>query len=188
MRKGSPLLSSSSTEPDPLGERVLVGRVARPQGIDGSVAVHPETDNPARFHRGAVVETADGARLTVERSRWSEGRLVVRFAGSIDRTAAEALRGAALYVPESSRRPLEPGEFWPDQLIGLTARAPDGSTVGRVVDLVEGAAQHRLVIETPDGEVEVPFVADLVPEVDTAGGFLVVVPIDGLLTPPPTTR
>jgi hypothetical protein len=44
------------------------------------------------------------------------------------------------------------------------------------------------VVETPAGEVEVPFVAELVPEVDPAGGFLVVVPIEGLFSPPPATR
>jgi 16S rRNA processing protein RimM len=135
-----------------------------------------------------VVETADGSRLLIERVRRSDDLLLVRFGGHSDRRAADALRGADLYIPEDERRPLGPGEFWPDELVGLTVRAPDGAPLGRVGQVVEGAAQFRLVVETPAGEVEVPFVAELVPEVDPAGGFLVVVPIEGLFSPPPAPR
>ena len=88
--------------------------------------------------------------------------LVVGFEGIATRPDAEALRGVSLTIERAERRDLEPGEFWPDDLIGLTAVDPSGGTLGTVAD-VEIAGQDRLVVTTPDGRaVLVPFVSDLV--------------------------
>ena len=105
---------------------------------------------------------------------------MARFAGIEDRTAAESLRGAVLTIPAAERRDLEEDEFWPDDLVGLEARTPQGRVLGRVSRVVSGAAQDRLVIDTGSGEVEVPFVDPLVPEVDVAGGRVVIDPPGGL--------
>lgn len=145
--------------------------------------MHLETDYPHRFDLGAEIHTDRGGILRVAASRPSEpGKLLVRFEGVEDRSAAEALRGTVLVVPAERRRPLGDDEFWPDELIGLEVRLVTGAVVGSVVDVVEGPAQHRLVIETLDGTVsEVPFVVPLVPRVDVEAGFLTVVEMEGLL-------
>lgn len=163
-----------------------MGRVTRPHGLAGHVIVRAETDDPNRFRPGAALTTAAGVRLVVDEAVATEAGLRVRFAGYGDRSAAEGLRGAELTIDAAQRRPLAADEFWPDHLVGLEVRTTAGEVVGRVVELAEGAAQDRLVVETAAGSVEVPFVEALVPEVDVAGGFLVVEPIEGLLTPPST--
>jgi 16S rRNA processing protein RimM len=66
-------------------------------------------------------------------------------------------------------------------LVGLEARLPNGSVIGPVSAVVVAESQSRLVIVTSEGEREVPFVAELVPEVSVAEGFLVVAAINGLL-------
>lgn len=113
----------------------------------------------------------------------SEVGLLVRFDGCPDRTSAEALRGIALFVEAGERRTLGQDEFWPDELVGLEVRDPSGHRRGTVTAFMEGAAQDRLIVETPDGPVEIPFVKALVPVVDVEEGFIVVEPVEGLIPP-----
>jgi 16S rRNA processing protein RimM len=95
--------------------------------------------------------------------------------------AAEAIRGNDVMAVE--RRELGENEYWPEDLVGLDARDPDGKGLGKVSALVTGGAQDRLVIEGEGTRFEVPFVTELVPDVDLAGGFVVVNPIEGLIEP-----
>lgn len=149
------------------------------------MVVEPETDDPAhRFRPGAELSTRDGRTLTVRSRRDRSGPLLVRFEGVDDRDAAEALRGTDLLIDPGERRELGEDEFWPDELVGLAVRDRGGALLGRVADVLEGAAQARLLVETTEGVVvEVPFVAELVPEVDPSGGTVVVDPIPGLMDP-----
>ena len=169
----SPGLSSST-------DRVVLGRIGTPHGLDGSVLVHPETDHPGRFAPGSVVDAA-GVSLSIASSRPTERGYLVRFEGVTDRTTAEALRGSELTIEESERRLLDVNEFWPDHLVGLEARDTDGRVVGVVAAVVEGVTQYRLSITTDAGLREVPFVQALVPQVDVAAGYLVIETVDGLI-------
>lgn len=101
----------------------------------------------------------------------------IAFEEVTDRAGAEAIRGSEVFAP--ARRELTDSEFWPDDLVGLEVR-PGG---GRVVDVITGPAQDRLVVEREGVRFEVPFVGDLVPVVDLDGGFVQVVEIEGLSSP-----
>ncbi|SEG87040.1 16S rRNA processing protein RimM [Thermomonospora echinospora] len=168
-----------------MDDQVVVGRIGRPHGIRGEVTVDVRTDDPdVRFAPGTVLATDPGQAgpLTVEQARWHSGRLLLRFAGVDDRTAAEDLRGTWLVVDAGDLVPLsDPDEFHDQELIGLTAVTTGGGTVGTVTE-VRHFGQDLLVIRRDTGgEALVPFVAALVPEVDVAGGRLVIDPPPGLL-------
>ncbi|WP_017570646.1 ribosome maturation factor RimM [Nocardiopsis halotolerans] len=165
--------------------RLVVGRIGRAHGVRGDVAVDVRTDDPAaRFADGSVLATdpPGAGPLTVSSTRRHSGRLLVRFKGVTDRDAAEGLRGTTLLVDSEDIAPLDdPDEFHDHELIGLTAVTTGGEPVGTVEDVVHHA-QDLLVVATPGGgEVLVPFVAALVPEVDVAGGRIVLDPPPGLL-------
>lgn len=169
-------------------DRVIVGRVGRPHGLSGEVVVIPETDNPHRFRAGATVYAAatEERRLVVQAVRRHRGSLVVGFESFRDREAAETLRGAVLTIEASERRRLRPGEFWPDELEGLEVRDPAGNRLGVVTEVIAAESQDRLQVELAGGRrVDVPFVGELVPDVRPDEGYLVVVPVDGLLNSPP---
>ncbi|SHG08641.1 ribosome maturation factor RimM [Streptoalloteichus hindustanus] len=167
---------------------VVVGRVAKAHGIRGELVVDVRTDSPEeRFAAGSVL----GARLrdgtsrtvTVAAARPHAGRLLVRFEGVASRDAAEALRGTLLTVDTATLPPTEdPDEFYDHELEGLVAELTDGTRVGRVVEVVHGPAGELLVLAGEGGgEILVPFVGEIVPEVDVAGGRLVLTPPPGLL-------
>nr|WP_300146464.1 ribosome maturation factor RimM [Propionicimonas sp.] len=163
-----------------MAEQVIVGTVGRAHGLRGEVTVRPRTDSVGdRFAVGAAV-VAGGRTLTVAAQSWQQGRLVVRFAGVADRTAAEALRGLDLWA-DGVEEPTDADEYHDTALIGLAAVDPSGRPLGEVAAVQHHPAQDLLVVRTPAGERLVPFVATLVPEVDVAAGRVVIDPIPGLL-------
>lgn len=165
---------------------VLVGRIGRTHGIRGEVTVEPRTDDPAtRFGAGAQLHTDPEAAgpLTVAGMRWHGGRLLVRFTGVPDRTAAERLRGVRLLANVDPReRPDDPEEFYDHQLVGLRAVTVDGAPVGEIAEVVHLPGQELLAVRgADDREILVPFVAQIVLEVDLAGRRVVIDPPGGLL-------
>jgi 16S rRNA processing protein RimM len=165
---------------------VVVGRIGKPHGVRGEVAVEIRTDDPdGRFADGAVLATDPPERgpLVVQQSRPHAGRLLVLFDGVADRTAAAALRGTLLTVDTSGDPPLDdPDEFYDHQLIGLAVETAGGEVVGEVVDVLHPPGPDLLVVRRPAGdEALIPFVADMVPSVDLASRRVVVDPPRGLL-------
>jgi 16S rRNA processing protein RimM len=166
---------SSSTE------RVLVGLIGKPFGLEGHVTVRVETDDPDRFVLGAEFPGPHGEALVVDDVRAADKGIHLRFRGHHTRLAAESLRGHELTIDAADRRQLEDDEFWPDELVGLSVVDTAGVRLGTVVGFIEGHAQDRLDVSTEDGRrFEVPFVYDLVPAVDLETGTLTVNPIPGL--------
>jgi 16S rRNA processing protein RimM len=166
---------------------VVVGRVAKAHGIRGELAVDVRTDSPEeRFAPGAVVAARlrDGSSrpLTLTTVREHSGRLLVRFDEVPDRTAAETLKGALLLADTDSLPPTgDPDEFYDHELEGLQAVLVDGTEVGVVREVLHSAAGELLVIDRAAGELLVPFVRQIVPEVDTKGRRVVLDPPEGLL-------
>jgi 16S rRNA processing protein RimM len=169
--------------------RVTVARIARAHGIRGDVVLDIRTDEPERrLAPGTSLATSPAAAgpLTVDELRHHSGRLLARFAGVTDRTAAERLRGVYLEVDvDPAELPSDPEEFYDHQLVGLSVVDLQGRPLGRVGELVHLPGQDLLAVSTADGrEVLVPFVAALVPDVDVTGGQVVVDPPGGLFEEP----
>lgn len=160
---------------------VLVGRIGKAHGLRGEVTIAPTTDSPEqRFAPGSRLSSPTAGALTVRQQRWQAGTLVVAFEQAADRSAAEALRGTELWA-HIDADDTDAEEFHDTALIGLGAVDPSGAPLGRVVRVLHLPAQDVLVLDTPQGERLVPFVTELVPEVDPAAGRVVIDPIPGLL-------
>ena len=170
---------------------LVVGRIGKPHGIKGEVTVDVRTDEPERrFATGATLraETPRGSAstltsMTVTKARWHQSTLLVTFAELHDRNSAEAARGIVLHatVP-ADEAPEDPDEFYDHQLAGLRAVTVDGAEVGVVSEVLHLPSQDLLALRRPDGrEALVPFVTEIVPEVDLAGGRVVLDPPPGLL-------
>jgi 16S rRNA processing protein RimM len=169
--------------------RVIVGRAGRPHGIRGEVVIGVRTDEPdLRFAVGAAVDVSTdpdgtGQRLTVASARWHSGQLLIAFDGITDRTAASELTGSWLSVDASQLPDTgDPDEFRDHELIGLNVRTSGGEPVGVVTDVLH-YGQDLLVVRRTEGEVMVPFVREIVPEVDIGAGLVVIDPPPGLLDP-----
>jgi 16S rRNA processing protein RimM len=169
---------------------LVVGRVGKPHGLRGEVTVEVRTDSPElRFAPGTVLTTDPPMPrpLVVETMHWHSGRLLLAFEGVLDRSAAEALRNVRLVIDvPDDEVPEDPEEFYDHQLVGLAAVTVGGVEVGVVNEVLHLPSQELLALRTPDGrEVLVPFVAEIVPQVDLPAGRVVLDPPPGLLDPGP---
>jgi 16S rRNA processing protein RimM len=167
---------------------LVIGRVGRAHGVRGEVAVDVRTDDPQhRFVVGARLQTDPAAAgpLTVVSTRPHQGRLLVRFDEVHDRNAADGLRGVLLTVEVSdAEQSPDPEEFYDHQLVGLRVHDRAGQVVGKVTEVLHHPAHDVLVVRRNEGpEALVPFVTDLVPDVDVEHGRLTVADRPGLLDP-----
>jgi 16S rRNA processing protein RimM len=170
--------------------QLVVGRIAKPHGVHGELAVEVRTDDPElRLAVGAVLATQPAAAgpLGVAGIRWHSGRLLVRFTGIDDRTAADELRDTLLVVDSADLEDLpDADEFRDHQLIGLNVIASGGEQVGTVADVLHHG--QDLLVVTGSGrrtgaEILIPFVSAIVKDVDLGAGVLRVDPPPGLLDP-----
>ena len=173
--------------------QLRVGRLVKAHGLKGAIKLELYTDDPdGRFVPGAtftlqVPESSPwhGKPLTVREFRWMNSHPVAFFEGVDDRSAAEELIRAILWIDEDESTATAEDDAWYDhQLVGLHV-VRDGAVVGRVARVDHLPSQDLLVVTVPsesgaDHEVLVPFVRAIVPEVDVAAGRLVVTPPAGL--------
>ncbi|MEW2633208.1 ribosome maturation factor RimM [Streptomyces sp. NPDC048389] len=166
--------------------QLVVARIGRAHGVKGEVTVEVRTDEPElRLGPGAVLATDPAAvgPLTIETGRVHNGRLLLRFEGVADRTAAEALRNTLLIAEvDPEEQPEEPDEYYDHQLMDLDVVLADGTGVGRITEISHLPSQDLFIVERPDGsEVMIPFVHEIVTEIDLEEQRAVIDPPPGLL-------
>lgn len=174
--------------------QLRVGRLVKAHGLKGALKLELYTDDPdGRFVPGAVftlqVPEASpwhGRTVTVREFRWMNSHPVVFLEDIDDRDAAEGLVRAILWIDQDETEPAEDDAWYDHQLIGLDV-VRDGRVVGRVARVDHLPAQDLLIVQVGDSddEVLVPFVTAIVPEVDLAGGRVIVTPPTGLFEPIP---
>ncbi|UWP87368.1 ribosome maturation factor RimM [Dactylosporangium fulvum] len=178
---------------------LVVGQIIRAHGVRGEVVVDIRTDEPSdRFAVGSVLATDSTAvrhlqtvpagawrppaTVTVESVRPHQGRLLIVFEGIYDRNLAEDMRGVLLCVDSADIPPSDdPDEFNDHELVGLSVVDADGERVGELVRIDHAPAHDLLVVRLTDGRTGlVPFVREIVPQVDVPGGRIVITPPEGL--------
>jgi 16S rRNA processing protein RimM len=144
---------------------VTLAAVAGAHGVGGEVRLKLFAQGLESLQRHKQVHV-DGRLLTLQAVRG--GKLpVARFAEVADRDTAEAMRGQLVTVPRSALPPLEEGEYYHADLIGLACTGPDGEKLGTVIGVENFGAGDILEIEKVDGKrAMVPFRAGIA---DAAG-------------------
>jgi 16S rRNA processing protein RimM len=167
--------------------QLRVARLTKAHGLKGAIKIELYTDAPERrFVPGAVfslqVPTGTpwhGKKLELVELKYYNQQPVAFFKDVDDRTAAESLIKAILWVDQDLDEPAEEDAWYHEQLVGLVV-VRDGVEVGRVARVEHLPAQDLLAVDTADGEVLVPFVKAIVPSVDLTAGVITVTPPAGL--------
>ena len=163
---------------------LIVGRVGKPHGVRGDVLVDVITDFPDRLIDGTRFglgdESGPGEFFVVHRVRDHKGRWLVSIQGIRDRETIEGWRGRYLYLPEQAIEDLPEGYFYEHHLMGLECRSAAGEVFGHVTELDFGLGQSRLVVEQDGHESMVPYVPEIVREVDLEKGIIIIDPPAGL--------
>jgi len=153
-----------STSGDRGERRIALAAVAGAHGIKGEVRLKLFSESAVSLakHEKLIVGGAERRLISV---RDSGKTAVARFEGVNDRSVAEALRGSLIEIDRSALPPLEEGEYYHADLIGLGAVDREGRQVGTVVSVENFGAGDLLEIELADGKRSlIPFregIADL---------------------------
>jgi 16S rRNA processing protein RimM len=158
-------------------QRICVARLGAAHGVRGDVKLWSFTADPAAVADYGPFETADGRAIEIETLRPARDFFVARLKGVADRTAAEQLRNVELFVPRDRLpAPQDGDEFYHADLIGLAVVDPDGAALGSVVALHNFGAGDIIEVRRAEGRdtVMLPFTQAAVPQIDVAGGRVVV--------------
>lgn len=172
-------------------DAVEVGRVLGAWGIKGGIKVKafaadpqalfsskrwylqpPELLRPALPSAAASALPTLPPLLHVVQAREQGDAVVATVQEITERDAAEALKGARIFVPRTSFPTPEEGEFYWVDLIGLAVATRDGAALGVVVGLIETGPHCVLRIQPGDvaaPECLIPFVEAYVTGVDLPG-------------------
>lgn len=166
--------------------QLRVGRLVKAHGLKGALKLELYTDNPERrFVPGAeftlqVPEASPwhGKTVTVREYRVMNGNPVVFLEDVDDRTAAEGLVRAILWIDQDVTE-VEENAWFDGQLVGLDV-VRDDVVIGKVARVEHFPAQDLLIVRVGEADIMVPFVEAIVPTVDVAGGRVIVTPPAGL--------
>ena len=170
-------------------EHLVVGHVTKPHGTKGEIFVWPLTDRVEDVFtpgRELLVEPGEEDAeafdpLTIDTVRPFKRGLLVKFDGYDDRDAVEGLSQRYLQIPMGEVTPLEEGEVFYHQLIGLDVVTAEGERVGKVREVYETGPTHLLEVRTEKGQVLIPFTERVVRKIDVEGGTMMIKPPPGLL-------
>lgn len=151
-----------------------MGRVTAPHGVHGWIRVQAFTEmveGLADYPRWWLARDSRWVPWTVEFAEPRRHGLAAKLQGCDDRDAAAALARAEIAVPRAALPQPAPGEYYWSDLIGLAVSNVEGDTLGSVTSLIETGANDVLVVA---GERErlIPFIAQVILEVDLADGSL----------------
>jgi 16S rRNA processing protein RimM len=180
--QGVPLSETAGPDPatPPHETRLAIGVVVGTHGLQGELKLRLSTDDPEHLSRVKRVYIGDDdTRRRVQGVRFHSGFALLKVAGVNNPEQANALRGEKIRISGKDARPLDEGEFFYYQLVGLVAVDEDGTKIGTVFDIIETGTNDVLVIKTEAGdEMLVPNHPDFVPAVEPDKGRLTVKPPD----------
>ena len=154
-------------------KRVVVGKVGAPHGVRGEVKVIPLTDFPDRFDNLTEI-TVGEELLAVEKVRWQGKDLIVKFAPCQNRDEAARLTGKFLTVNREEAAPLQEGEYYTFDLVGLKVLAA-GEEIGIVANVLKTGSNDVFAVKKKDGgEIFIPALKKTVKEINISAGFMTV--------------
>ena len=163
---------------------ITVAEILRPHGRKGDLRLRLHTDHPETLlgaERVFIGQDHPGT-FVVERIRLHKDGYLLKLEGINDINAAETLRGQAVRLPGDELAPLEEGEYFFHDLVGLDVLDHEGTLLGRTVSIMETGGTPVLVVAGGEhGEVLIPFSPASVEKVDMESGRLHLTDLPGLL-------
>jgi 16S rRNA processing protein RimM len=166
---------------------LILGEVLRPHGVRGELRIRILTDYPERIVAGKTLYLAEDidAKATpyhVEQMRTNKEFGLLKLRGIDNRDQADLLRELLVLTDIDDAVPLDEGEFYLYEMIGLEVQTEDGQPLGRLVEVLETGANDVYIIDSPRyGEVLIPAIEQTILKTDIDAGVMTVRLPDGLL-------
>lgn len=165
-----------------------LGDILRPHGIKGELRVRVLTDYPERLPKlkrvylGGTPTDPKPKPYTIEKVRFDRQYALITFQDVTDRDQADLLRGLALMVALEDAIPLEEGEVYLFQLIGMSVVLEDGTDLGEIIDIAETGGNDNYIVKSKElGEFAIPAIPQVVLKIDADAQQVIIRPMEGLL-------
>ncbi|MBD5806649.1 ribosome maturation factor RimM [Limosilactobacillus walteri] len=162
-----------------------VGKIVNTHGVRGEVRVLATTDFiNERFAPGTTLylqEEKEPLALEIEKARQHKGFILVKFRGYDNINDVEKFRDHELMVSAEDQQPLEDGQYYYHQIIGLNVETMDGQQLGKIKEILSPGANDVWVVERPDkNDLLLPVIDDVIKDVDLAAKVVKVELMEGL--------
>jgi 16S rRNA processing protein RimM len=171
---------SGTRVPEP--RYLAIARVLKPWGVRGELKLEVLTGFPDQLGRLKRVYLGDKAvRHDVVRFHWHGDGLLLQLADVRDRDEADTLRGQLVQIAREEAVPLQAGQFYEHQIVGLSVVTADGQALGQVVEILSTGANDVYVVQGPRGELLLPARVEVVSAIDLDAGTMTVSLLPGLM-------
>ncbi|MCR5685572.1 MAG: ribosome maturation factor RimM [Lachnospiraceae bacterium] len=165
-------------------DKLRVGVITSPHGVKGEVNVFPTTDDLKRFDdlKSVYIDLgSEQVKTGVESVKYFKNTVILKLSYIGDRDMAEKMREKDLLVDRSDAVPLEEGEYFICDLIGLNVIGDDGKHLGKIKDVLQTGANDVYLVERPDGkELLIPVTDECVKDISPDDGKVMVHLLPGL--------
>ncbi|MCL2412287.1 MAG: ribosome maturation factor RimM [Treponema sp.] len=155
-------------------DKFIIGMVGSPFGVKGFVKIRSfsgEIDHLLKLKSVILKHDGREREVTIEESAAAPPSVLMRFAGINSPEAAKTLNGAQLIVAREQAAPLNDGEFYVEDLKGLTVFNTTDETIGKILDIIEGGGGDLAEIQLLSGEKRlIPFRKEFFSEVCSKKG------------------
>jgi 16S rRNA processing protein RimM len=166
-----------------MSERVIIGEITKPHGMNGSVYIHPLTFDEQRFFDISSVFLDDGRSLTIDDVNVTNKGVIVTFREVTDRNSAELLAKKRVLVEETERIDLPEDTYFYDDLIDCEVFGKENKRIGKVVNILENPANDIYVVQDENGkESMIPAIEIFVKKVDVKNKRIDIEEIPGLIS------
>ena len=154
--------------------RIVIGRVGAPHGIRGDLRIIPLTDFPERFTALREVMVGDEL-LHIEQMKPQGKNILMRFREYGVREEAQRLTGRLLTVAREEAAPLDEGEYYVFDIVGLMVYDEEGSVLGTVENVLRTGSNDVYAVRAADGrEILIPALRAVVLAIDVPEGRMTV--------------
>jgi 16S rRNA processing protein RimM len=162
---------------------LAVGRLRKPHGLRGDMTLEVLTDFPERLEPGLTLFVGpDYKPLKLLSVKSHDPLLLVSFEGYVTPEDVAELRNKLVYVSASDRPPLEEGEYYHHQLLGLKVYTDEGSFLGAISEIIETGSNDVLILKPESGpEILIPMLDEVILDVDLEAQRMQVKLLPGLL-------
>lgn len=163
-----------------------VGKIINTHGIRGDLKVLRVSDFEERFEIGntlfLVTDEKVVRELEIDGHRIHKGFDLVHFKGLDNINDVEHFKGSALKIKESQLTELDENEYYYHEIIGCEVFTTDGVSIGQIKEILAPGANDVWVVKQAKGkDILIPYIEEVVREIDVAAKRIVIQPMEGLL-------
>ncbi|MBF0457961.1 MAG: 16S rRNA processing protein RimM [Nitrospirae bacterium] len=159
---------------------MIIGRIVKPWGVGGEVKAVLLDCTEETFAPVRDVVLSGGAALNITSKKFRPGCVILKFDGIDTPEDAVLYNGMSMEAEGVELPPLEEGQYYKHDIIGLDIIAASGETLGKISEVLSFPANDVYVMDYAGKECLIPAIADIIKEINIDSGYIKIEVMEGL--------